>query len=71
MRDRLLKQKIGKWGQLQEWEEDRDDSRDDHRHVSHLFGLHPGRQITAAGTPDLFEAAKMSLVARFDSKLEL
>jgi alpha-L-fucosidase 2 len=66
MRDRLLKPKIGKWGQLQEWETDRDDPKDDHRHVSHLFGLHPGRQITATGTPDLFKAAMVSLKARGD-----
>ncbi len=66
MRDRLLKPKIGKWGQLQEWETDRDDPKDDHRHVSHLFGLHPGRQITATGTPELFQAAKKSLEARGD-----
>jgi len=66
MRSRLLKPKIGKWGQLQEWETDRDNPKDDHRHVSHLFALHPGRQITATGTPDLFEAAKVSLKARGD-----
>jgi alpha-L-fucosidase 2 len=66
MRDRLLKPKIGKWGQLQEWEIDRDDPKDEHRHVSHLFALHPGRQITAGATPDLFEAAKVSLRARGD-----
>ncbi len=66
MRDRLLKPKIGKWGQLQEWETDRDDPKDDHRHVSHLFGLYPGRQITATGTPELFKAAKISLEARGD-----
>ncbi|HEY8992102.1 MAG TPA: glycoside hydrolase N-terminal domain-containing protein, partial [Luteolibacter sp.] len=66
MRAHLLKPKIGKWGQLQEWETDRDNPKDDHRHVSHLFALHPGRQITATGTPDLFEAAKVSLKARGD-----
>ena len=66
MRGRLLKPKIGKWGQLQEWETDRDNPRDDHRHVSHLFGLHPGRQVTVTGTPDLFQAAKVSLNARGD-----
>jgi alpha-L-fucosidase 2 len=66
MRSRLLKPKIGKWGQLQEWETDRDDPKNDHRHVSHLFALHPGRQITATGTPDLFDAAKVSLKARGD-----
>ncbi|MEO6080659.1 MAG: glycoside hydrolase family 95 protein [Steroidobacteraceae bacterium] len=66
MRRRLLIPKIGKWGQLQEWETDRDDPEDQHRHASHLFALHPGRQITASGTPDLFEAAKVSLRARGD-----
>jgi alpha-L-fucosidase 2 len=65
MRDKLLKPKIGRWGQLQEWETDRDDPKDEHRHVSHLFAVHPGRQITAQ-TPELFEAAKVSLRARGD-----
>lgn len=66
LRDRLLKPRIGRWGQLQEWETDRDDPKDDHRHVSHLFGLHPGRQITRATTPELAEAAKVTLNARGD-----
>ena len=66
MRSRLLKPKIGKWGQLQEWETDRDDPKDEHRHASNLFGLHPGRQITATKSPALFEAAKVSLRARGD-----
>ena len=65
LRDHLLKPKIGRWGQLQEWETDRDDPKNNHRHVSHLFGLHPGRQISTA-TPELFEAAKVSLKARGD-----
>ncbi|MYS91019.1 MULTISPECIES: glycosyl hydrolase family 95 catalytic domain-containing protein [Streptomyces] len=56
--------RIGSWGQLQEWKEDLDDPADDHRHVSHLFALHPGRQIE----PDSrwAEAAKVSLTARGD-----
>jgi len=66
LRDKLLKPKIGRWGQLQEWEEDKDDPKNDHRHVSHLFALHPGRQITKAGTPELAEAARVSLDARGD-----
>ncbi len=66
LRERLLKPKIGCWGQLQEWEVDKDDPKDDHRHVSHLFALHPGRQITRAETPDLAEAAQVSLKARGD-----
>ena len=65
-RDKLLKPKIGRWGQLQEWETDRDDPKGEHRHVSHLFALHPGRQITRAGTPELAEAARISLNARGD-----
>jgi len=65
MRGNLLKPKIGHWGQLQEWEGDRDNVRDSHRHVSHLFAVHPGRQITPA-TPELFAAAQVSLNARGD-----
>ena len=66
LRDRLLAPKIGKWGQLQEWVEDRDDPGDHHRHVSHLFALHPGRQISPVATPKLAEAAKVSLTGRGD-----
>ena len=65
-RDRLLPYQIGQHGQLQEWSVDWDDPNDQHRHVSHLFGLHPGRQITKAGTPALFNAAKRSLELRGD-----
>lgn len=66
MRDHLLQPKIGKWGQLQEWEADKDDPEDKHRHASHLFALHPGRQISITKTPKLAEAAKVSLAARGD-----
>jgi len=66
LRDKLLKPRVGRWGQLQEWEGDRDDPKDDHRHVSHLFALYPGRQITRAATPGLAEAARVSLQARGD-----
>ena len=66
LREKLLKPKIGAWGQLQEWAEDRDDKRDEHRHVSHLFALHPGRQISPVATPELANAAKVSLTARGD-----
>jgi len=54
-------------GRLQEWIEDYDEPEPQHRHTSHLFGLHPGRQITRTATPPLFEAAKRSLIARGDS----
>ncbi|MBN2601259.1 MAG: glycoside hydrolase family 95 protein [Candidatus Marinimicrobia bacterium] len=66
MRNRLLKPKIGRWGQLQEWEKDVDDPNNKHRHVSHLFALHPGRQISPLNTPELAEAARVSLTARGD-----
>jgi alpha-L-fucosidase 2 len=66
MREHLLKPKIGKWGQLQEWETDRDDPKDTHRHSSNLFGLHPGRRISTIKTPELAQAAKVSLLARGD-----
>ncbi|MCL8011640.1 glycoside hydrolase N-terminal domain-containing protein [Streptomyces sp. AS02] len=56
--------RIGSWGQLQEWKEDLDDATDDHRHVSHLFALHPGRQIEPGSV--WAEAAKVSLTARGD-----
>lgn len=64
MRDRLVGPRIGKWGQLQEWMEDKDDPADTHRHVSHLIGVYPGRQISVTRTPELAEAAKVSLKAR-------
>jgi alpha-L-fucosidase 2 len=66
LRDQLLKPKIGTWGQLMEWPEDRDDIRDEHRHVSHLFALHPGKQISPVTTPELANAARVSLLARGD-----
>ncbi|MDJ1137147.1 glycoside hydrolase family 95 protein [Streptomyces iconiensis] len=56
--------RIGSWGQLQEWKADLDDPDDDHRHVSHLYALHPGNQI-GQGTREA-EAAKVSLTARGD-----
>ncbi len=66
-RDRILPPSIGSWGQLQEWREDVDDPESRHRHVSHLFALHPGSQISMSETPELAEAAKVSLEARGDS----
>jgi len=66
IQSRLAPMKIGSWGQLQEWFEDWDDPKDNHRHVSHLWGMYPGRQITADGTPDLFKAVRTSLEARGD-----
>jgi len=57
---------IGHWGQLQEWMEDWDDPTDTHRHVSHLYGLYPSNQISPYRTPQLFDAARTSLVHRGD-----
>lgn len=57
---------IGQYGQLQEWFKDWDDPQDKHRHLSHLFGLHPGSQITPETTPELAAAAKQSLLHRGD-----
>lgn len=58
--------RIGSWGQLQEWKADLDDRKDDHRHVSHLFAVHPGHQIDPDRTPDLARAARVTLDARGD-----
>ena len=66
LRSRLMAPRIGSWGQLQEWEEDADDPSDQHRHASHLFVLYPGRQISPLLTPELAQAAKVSLQARGD-----
>ena len=63
-RDKLLGPKIGKWGQLQEWMEDIDDPKDDHRHINHMIAVYPGRQIHPTTTPKLAEAAKVGLIAR-------
>ena len=57
---------IGSWGQLQEWLDDLDDPKDDHRHFSHLYGLFPSNQISPDRTPALWEAARKSLQARGD-----
>jgi len=64
MRDKLVGPKIGKWGQLQEWMVDRDDPKDHHRHVSHMFAVYPGRQISLSKTPEFARAAAVSLKAR-------
>uniref|UniRef100_UPI0032177888 glycoside hydrolase family 95 protein n=1 Tax=uncultured Draconibacterium sp. TaxID=1573823 RepID=UPI0032177888 len=66
VRDKIFPPTIGKWGQLQEWKEDVDDPENHHRHVSHLYALHPGKQINSETSPKLIEAAKVSLNARGD-----
>ena len=64
LRGKLVGPKIGKWGQLQEWMTDRDNPKDKHRHVSHMFAVYPGRQISPVLTPKFAAAARVSLVAR-------
>ena len=63
---RIPPMQIGRWGQLQEWLDDVDDPKDDHRHFSHLYGLFPSDQISPYRTPELWQAAKKSLEARGD-----
>jgi alpha-L-fucosidase 2 len=58
--------KIGSYGQLQEWMEDLDDPKDNHRHVSHLYGLFPSNQISPFTTPELLDASRTVLVHRGD-----
>jgi alpha-L-fucosidase 2 len=64
---RLAPNRIGRWGQLQGWQEDIDSPTDIHRHTSHLFAVYPGRQITP-GAPDFAKAALVSLKARCGEK---
>lgn len=63
---RLAAYRIGARGQLQEWREDYAEQDPRHRHLSHLYGLHPGNQINADATPELFAAAARSLELRGD-----
>lgn len=63
---RLPPMQIGRYNQLQEWLEDADNPKNDHRHVSHLYGLYPSNQISPYTHPHLFQAAKNSLVYRGD-----
>ncbi|HEX8610939.1 MAG TPA: glycoside hydrolase family 95 protein [Telluria sp.] len=72
MRDQLTAPRIGSWGQLLEWMDEKKDPvldtpGDTHRHVSHLFGLFPGRQISPTKTPALAAAARKSLEGRGDA----
>ena len=63
-RDKLVPLKIGKHGQIQEWLEDYDEQDPGHRHISQLFALSPGDQITPRGTPELAKAAQATLERR-------
>lgn len=63
-RSKLLGPQIGRWGQLQEWMEDVDDPKCEHRHASHMLAVYPGRQIHPTYTSDFADAAKVSVIAR-------
>jgi len=63
---RLPPMQIGQHGQLHEWIEDWDNPEDHHRHVSHLYGAFPSNQISPFHTPELFDAARTSLIYRGD-----
>ncbi len=64
--DKLPPMQIGRYGQLQEWLIDGDDPKDEHRHVSHLYGLYPSNQISPYSHPELFQAAATTLRQRGD-----
>lgn len=65
-RKQLMPNKIGRFGQLQEWTVDIDDTTNKHRHVSHLWGVHPGSDITWDKDPEMMKAARQSLIYRGD-----
>lgn len=64
--DHIAPYRIGRYGQLLEWSTDIDDPNDQHRHVNHLFGLHPGHTISPLTTPELAEASRVVLNHRGD-----
>lgn len=66
-RAQLAPMKIGRHGQLQEWQKDWDNPNNPHSHVSHLYGLYPSAQINRFDTPKLYEAARTSLIQRGDT----
>lgn len=66
LRAKLPPMQIGQYGQLQEWIKDWDREKDRHRHISHLYGLHPANQISPYRNPELFAAANKTLLTRGD-----
>ncbi|MFT3982230.1 MAG: glycoside hydrolase family 95 protein [Ferruginibacter sp.] len=66
IRSQLPPMQIGQYGQLQEWIMDWDKKKDGHRHISHLYGLHPSNQVSPYRTPELFAAANTTLLSRGD-----
>jgi alpha-L-fucosidase 2 len=66
-RNRLAPMKVGSRGNIMEWQQDWVETEPNHRHISHLYGLHPSNQITRRGTPSLFTAARRTLELRGDA----
>jgi len=66
-KERLIPTRIGKHGNIMEWPEDYEEWEPGHRHISHLYGLHPSEQITVDGTPELAQAARVTLQRRLSS----
>ena len=66
-RSRLVPYQIGRYGQLQEWSKDFQEAEPGHRHVAHLYGVYPGDQITPRRTPELAQAARVSIERRLKS----
>ncbi len=69
LRGRIAPNQIGQHGQLQEWLQDKDNPRNRHRHISHLYALHPGYEITPLKTPKLAEACRVTLTHRGDGNV--
>ncbi|PXY46418.1 glycoside hydrolase family 95 protein [Flavobacterium hydrophilum] len=67
IRSQLPPMQVGKYSQLQEWMEDWDRKNDAHRHLSHLWGVFPGREISPFKTPELFEASRNTLAGKGDA----
>jgi len=65
--ERIAPLQIGKYGQVMEWNEDYEEIEPGHRHISHLFALYPGSQITAKDTPEMYEAARKTIERRLSS----
>ncbi|MGN1262931.1 MAG: glycosyl hydrolase family 95 catalytic domain-containing protein, partial [Prevotella sp.] len=67
LRSKITPYKIGKYGQVQEWQEDWDKETNSHRHISHLWGAYPGNQVSPYIDNTIYQAAHKSLVGRGDA----
>lgn len=67
MLEKIPKPSVGKYGQIMEWYEDYEETEPGHRHISHLYGLHPSAQMTFEETPELMKAARVTLERRLSS----